>query len=187
MLAIDRLVIVRHGESVWNAEGRLQGQADPPLSPKGREEARLLAAAVNGALPARAVSSDLIRARETAALLGHPDAATDTRLREIDVGEWAGGKLAELPQDTSWRAGTITPPGGETWSQFVARVAGALDELIEGGPTLIVAHGGVVRAAVAHLTGADARRLQGPGNASVTVLSRERLHAYAWTPKLSVD
>jgi broad specificity phosphatase PhoE len=188
MLAIDRLVIVRHGESVWNAEGRLQGQADPPLSPKGREEARALAGAVDGALPARVVSSDLIRARETAALLGHPEAATDPRLREIDVGEWEGREVAELPQDTSWRAGAITPPGGETWTRFQARVAGVLDELLDGGgPTLIVAHGGVVRAAVAQLTGTDARRLQGPGNASVTVLSRDRLYAYAWTPKLSVD
>src|ERR1700759_3832419 len=98
MLAIDRLVIVRHGESVWNAEGRLQGQADPPLSPKGREEARGLAAAGGGALPPRVVSSDLIRARETAALLGHPDAETDVRLREINVGEWEGGAPARPPR-----------------------------------------------------------------------------------------
>jgi probable phosphoglycerate mutase len=186
MLAIDRLVIVRHGESTWNAEGRLQGQADPPLSGRGRDEARALAAAMDGALPARVVSSDLERARETAALLGHPDAPTDPRLREIDAGEWQGRSLAELPQDTSWRAGPITPPGGETWEEFQARVADVVEELLEDGPWLVVAHGGFVRAAVAHLARADAKRLHGPPNASLTVVSRGRLHAYAWTPHLSV-
>jgi broad specificity phosphatase PhoE len=190
MLAIDRLIIVRHGESTWNAEGRLQGQADPPLSEQGRREAAALAPALDVAAPDRVVSSDLVRARETAALLGHPDAPVDPRLREIDVGEWAGRPLAELPQgsEPSWRAGPLTPPGGESWEEFAARVADTLDELLDGGgPRLIVAHGGVVRAAVAYLTRADARRLHGPANASVTVLGRDRLHTYAWTPQLSVQ
>ena len=190
MLAIDRLFIVRHGESTWNAEGRLQGQADPPLSERGRREAVALAAALDGVAGDLVVASDLERARETAALLGHPGAPTDARLREIDVGEWQGRPLAELPpgSEVSWRAGPLTPPGGETWDEFQARIADVLDELLaDGGPRLVVAHGGVVRAAVAYLTRADARRLHGPANASVTVISRERLLAYAWTPELSVS
>jgi broad specificity phosphatase PhoE len=190
MLATNRLVIVRHGESTWNSEGRLQGQADPPLSDRGRQEAVALAAALDGAAFDRVISSDLVRARETAALLGHPDAPADPRLREIDVGEWAGRSLAELPEgsEPSWRAGPLTPPGGETWDEFAARVADTLDELLDGGGrSLVVAHGGVVRAAVAYLTRGDARRLHGPANASVTVVTRDRLLTYAWTPQLSVQ
>jgi probable phosphoglycerate mutase len=189
MLAIDRLVIVRHGESTWNSEGRLQGQADPPLSDRGRQEAVALASALDGAAPDRVIASDLVRAVETAALLGYPDVETDPRLREIDVGEWAGRPLAELPQDSepSWRGGPLTPPGGESWEEFEARVADTLDELLDlGGLQLVIAHGGVVRAAVTYLTRGDARRLQGPANASVTVVTRDRLIAYAWTPQLSV-
>jgi broad specificity phosphatase PhoE len=188
MLATDRLILVRHGESTYNAEGRLQGQADPPLSPRGRAEAEALARALDGAAPQRVISSDLVRARETAALLGHPEAPTDARLREIDVGEWAGRPISDFPPGTepSWRGGPLVPPGGEAWPELVVRVGAVIDELVaEGGPWLVVAHGGVVRAAVTHVTGADARRLAGPANASVTVLAGRRLLAYAWTPQLS--
>ena len=190
MLATDRLFLVRHGESTYNAEGRLQGQADPPLSPRGRAEAEALAQVLDGIAPARVISSDLLRARETAALLGHPEAPTDARLREIDVGEWEGRPLSEFPPgpEPSWRGGPLVPPGGEAWPELVARVGGVVDELLAGGgPWLVVAHGGVVRAAVAYLTRADARRLHGPANASVTVLGRDRLLTYAWTPQLSVQ
>jgi probable phosphoglycerate mutase len=189
MLATDRLLLVRHGESTYNADGLLQGQADPPLSPRGRAEAEALARALDGAAPKRVIASDLVRARETAALLGHPDAQTDVRLREINVGEWAGRPISEFPSgsEPSWRGGPLVPPGGEAWPELVARVGGVIDELLAGGGSwLVVAHGGVVRAAVVHLTGADARQLAGPANASVTVLTGRRLLAYAWTPQLSV-
>jgi glucosyl-3-phosphoglycerate phosphatase len=184
MLATDRLFLVRHGESTYNAEGRLQGQADPPLSPRGRAEAEALA----GLLDGRVISSDLVRARETAALLGHPEVPTDARLREIDVGEWAGRLLTEFPAgpEFSWRGGPVVPPGGEAWPEFAERVGAVVDALLADGPWIVVAHGGVVRAAVTHLTGADARSLAGPANASVTVLDGRRLRAYAWTPQLSV-
>jgi glucosyl-3-phosphoglycerate phosphatase len=188
MLATDRLFLVRHGESTYNAEGRLQGQADPPLTPRGRAEAEALAAAFDG-MAMQAIASDLVRARETAALLGHPDAPTDARLREIDVGEWAGRPISDFPpgSEPSWRGGPLVPPGGEAWGELVARVGAAVDDMLDagGGPWLVVAHGGVVRAAVTHLTGADARQLAGPANASVTVLEGRRLRAYAWTPQLS--
>jgi glucosyl-3-phosphoglycerate phosphatase len=189
MLATDRLFLVRHGESTYNAEGRLQGQADPPLTPRGRVEAEALARAFDGMAPMRVISSDLVRARDTAALLGHPEAPTDPRLREIDVGEWEGRSLSELPPgpEPSWRGGPLVPPGGEAWPELVERVGGMVDELLaDGGPWLVIAHGGVVRAAVTRLTGADARQLAGPANASVTVLEGPRLRAYAWTPHLSV-
>jgi broad specificity phosphatase PhoE len=190
MLARDRIILVRHGESTYNAEARLQGQADPPLTDRGRREATALAHALDGVAPDRVIASDLIRAQETAALLGHPDAPTDRRLREIDVGEWQGRPISDFPSgsEPSWRGGPLTPPGGETWAQLVERVGVVVDELLAaGGHWLVVAHGGVVRAAVVHLTGVDSRRLAGPANCSATVVARHRLLAYAWTPQLSVS
>ncbi len=181
-----RLILVRHGQSTYNAQLRLQGQADPPLSETGREEARALA----GALPrfAQVVTSDLVRASETAALLGYPDATRDARWREIDIGEWQGRSLADFGDESerSWRGGQITPPGGESWPEFQSRVGGAVDELVAAGGTwLVVCHGGVVRAALSHVTGADPQKIAGPANTSVTVIragTPPRLERYAWTP-----
>jgi glucosyl-3-phosphoglycerate phosphatase len=184
-----RIVLVRHGQSTWNAEGRLQGQADPPLSELGRREAAALAPVLRGFAAERVLTSDLRRARETAAELGHPEAAPDPVWREIDVGEWAGRMLADLPAgpDPSWRGGDLLPPGGERWEELEARVADAVDGLVaRGGEWLVVTHGGVIRAAVAYVTGADAQRIAGPGNASVTVVEPERLLAFGWTPNGAV-
>ena len=184
-----RLVLVRHGQSAWNAEGRLQGQADPPLSKLGRREAVALRGLLGGFDSGRVLTSDLRRTRETAAALGHPEAVPDPVWREIDVGEWAGRLLADLPAgpDPSWRGGDLVPPGGERWDELAARVADAVDALVQqGGDWLVVTHGGVIRAAVSYVSGADARRMAGPGNASVTVLEPGRLVAYGWTPDGSI-
>jgi glucosyl-3-phosphoglycerate phosphatase len=187
----DRLILVRHGESTWNAEERLQGQLDPPLSDRGREQALALAPILDHDVPAdRIVSSDLSRARETAALLGLSVARYDARWREIDVGEWGGRPAAEIDAQsdelTNWRGGTRVAPGGEPWPDFTARVAGAMDELVEtGGPWLVVCHGGCIRVAVAHATGADPLRLGSPPNASATVFelgARPRLLVYGSLP-----
>jgi probable phosphoglycerate mutase len=190
MLAAERLILVRHGQSTWNADGLLQGQADPPLSDVGRAEAAALAPALAGFPADRVVCSDMTRARETAALAGHPSPRLDARWREIFVGEWAGRPLAELPggSEASWRGGPIVPPGGESWGDLSARVTEALHELrAAGGSWLVVCHGGAVRAAVAALTGADPQQMGGPGNASITVLEPSgRLFAYAWTPNGAV-
>src|SRR5919106_799551 len=88
MLSRDRLILVRHGESTWNSEERLQGQLDPPLSDRGREQARALAPILEALPEERIVCSDLARARETAELLGLSPGRFDERWREIDVGEW---------------------------------------------------------------------------------------------------
>lgn len=188
----DRLVIVRHGESTWNAEERLQGQLDPPLSDRGREQARALGAAADlrAFPPERVVCSDLSRARETAELLGVTPGRFDPRWREIDIGEWGGRTAAEIDAQggglTNWRGGPRTAPDGEPWSAFAARVAGAFDELATaGGSWLVVSHGGCVRAACAHVTGADHLRLGSPGNASTTTFElgeRPRLLTYGWLP-----
>jgi probable phosphoglycerate mutase len=190
MLPPDRLILVRHGESTWNAEERLQGQLDPPLSERGREQSRALAAIVNGVPDERVVCSDLSRARETAELIGLHPGRFDERWREIDVGSWGGRTAAEIDAQggelTNWRGGPRTAEDGEAWVAFAARVAGALDELIAaGGPWVVVCHGGCIRAAAAHVTGADALRLGSPPNASATVFelgARARLLVYGSLP-----
>lgn len=157
-----RLLIVRHGQSSWNATRRLQGQADTPLSDFGRRQAQAMAPLIASLQPTMALCSDLTRTRETAALLGYPDATQDKRLREIDVGEWSGRPLAELVAEDAaafrgWRAGTHTPPGGESWAAFRARAASAVTDLPQAETNddrvLIVAHGGVIRALLDALIG----------------------------------
>jgi len=142
-------------------------------------------------LPAeQVVSSDLSRARETAELLGVGAARLDPAWREIDVGGWAGRRAADVDAEagglTNWRGGPRTAPDGEPWADFARRVARAIAELAAaGGSWLVVSHGGCVRAATAHLTGADARALGAPGNGSATVFAlgaRPRLLAYGIVP-----
>ena len=190
MLSRDRLILVRHGESTWNAEQRLQGQLDPPLSELGREQSRALAGMLDGVPDGRVICSDLGRARETAALLGLRPARFDERWREIDVGEWGGRVAAEIdaqgPELTNWRGGPRKAFDGESWEDFFARVAGAVDELVAlGGPWMVVCHGGCIRVAVAHVTGADPLHLGSPPNASATVFElgeRPRLLVYGSLP-----
>ena len=174
-----RLLLIRHGESTWNAEHRLQGQADPPLSPLGREQATALLPFLDD-IPARRLSSDLTRAVQTAELLGLAGTPADPRWREIDIGDWAGFTLPELDPErvAAWQRGEHFPR--ETWAELQARVAAAVDEL-RGEDAIVVTHGGCIRAATAHLTGADARALAPPANASLTVIEhgdRVRLQAY---------
>ena len=190
MLSRDRLILVRHGESTWNAEERLQGQLDPPLSDRGREQSLALAPILDGLPDERVVCSDLGRARQTAELLGLRPGRFDERWREIDVGEWGGRVAAEIDAQgeelTNWRGGPRTAPSGEAWEAFTARVAGAVDELIAaGGPWTVVCHGGCIRVAVAHVTGADPLSLGSPPNASATVFelgARPRLLVYGSLP-----
>ena len=112
------LVVIRHGESVYNAERRMQGQADPPLTARGREQAVAARGLIKGRSFDRVLSSDLARARETAELLGlEPE--FEPRLREREMGAWTDRLIDEIaaePGDpyAAWRFGELDPPGGET-------------------------------------------------------------------------
>src|SRR5690606_9626425 len=106
---MKRLMIVRHGESEWNADRRLQGQADIALSPKGRSQAQALIPVIAGLNPDRTICSDLERAHDTAKLLGIADADCLTELREINVGDWTGRPIEDIRTSESaayqgWRA-----------------------------------------------------------------------------------
>jgi probable phosphoglycerate mutase len=185
---VRTLLLVRHGETPWNAARRLQGVADPALSPAGRAQAAALAPMVAALAPDAAVASDLRRARETAELLGFPDARLDRRWRESQLGRWTGRATDELPpgHHREWRAGRRTPPGGESWEALGARVGSALADLRgEVGTVLVVTHGGPIRRALALLVGLGPDRIVPPRTGSLTVVDvgeRARLRAYNVAP-----
>jgi glucosyl-3-phosphoglycerate phosphatase len=186
-MAPQLLFLVRHGESAWNASQRLQGQADAPLSDLGREQAQALAPVLAKLPPAGLVTSDLSRAALTAELSGHGGAEPDRRWRERDMGAWTGELEADVPPDQmdAFRHEGLVPAGGESWEQLQARVAEAVEDLTaRGGSWMVFTHGGPVRAAVSHVTGAEHRAIAGPANASLTLLElgpRRRLLAFNWT------
>lgn len=173
---MTRLLLVRHGETAWNAEGRLQGQAQVELSDRGLEQARALAPLVRSLGPASAVSSDLRRAVQTVEALGFPDARLDPGLRELGLGQWEGRTSTELQASepeayAAWRGGRSVPPGGESGEALVARVQAALEDALRSpSPVLVVTHGGIVAAAIELLVGLDKRKLVPVGPASLTVL-----------------
>jgi probable phosphoglycerate mutase len=190
-----RLILVRHGVTDWNREGRFQGHLDPPLGAAGRSEAQLLAerlARSDEDRPVRIVSSPLDRAAATARILAEsvleppgatPSVSLDARLMEIGQGAWEGRTHAELAADdgrryASWRrhAGR-QPPGGESIAHALARVRDAFDELAadDGWPLCVVSHGGTLRLAARHLLGLAPRRAwaMDVDNASVSVLASE--------------
>lgn len=150
-----RLILMRHGETNWNAEARLQGQDNSTLSPRGIEQVRRFRPFLKALSPARVVSSDLGRTRQTAELVGHGDCPSDMRLREWDMGSWTGRTKPDLIAANAelyhaWRAGEYTPEGSEPWEVFRARVAGGLQHWLKAGEgdLLAIVHGGVIRAAL---------------------------------------
>jgi probable phosphoglycerate mutase len=157
-----RILLVRHGQSEWNASGRWQGQADPPLSELGAEQAIAAAKAV-GIVDA-IYASDLVRAQHTAELVAAQlgaDVAVEPRLRERNAGEWEGRTRAEIEE--SWPGFLETgrrPAGYEPDDSVLGRVLGALDAIaaMHDGDVLVVTHGGVVRVVERHL-GGDAEGL----------------------------
>ena len=165
------LYCVRHGESTYNVEGRLQGQSDEPrLSPLGLKHAQALVAAL-GQLKIDAIySSPLTRARETAQpladALGLP-VAYDDRLKEIDIGVFQGTLAAELgdrfPQEAArWRSQNpdYRIPNGESRRELMQRAEAAFQAIHATGhaQVAVVAHGGVLAAAFKALIGVPAER-----------------------------
>ena len=156
-----RLLLLRHGESTWNAEGRWQGWADPALSDSGREQAQGAVADLADAGPGAVVSSDLERARGTARIVADALKLTvevEAALRERDVGAWSGLTADEIEQGwpgalAAWRAGRLaSPPEGETDAALGARALEALRRLAARpeGCLLVVTHGGVIRVVERH-------------------------------------
>ncbi len=169
-LAATELWLIRHGESTGNRDGLLQGQADLPLSPFGHEQSRRLADRLATTRFAALYSSDLSRARETALYLAQRwnlPIQSDSRLREIHVGDWSGlpnHVIAErFPAEwLRWmdRDPTIKRGGGESYADAQLRVTIALSQLARNHPgerLAVVMHGGVMRAYIASLLALDLR------------------------------
>jgi broad specificity phosphatase PhoE len=162
---VTTLLLARHGETDWNAERRWQGHSDPPLNERGREQARDLAATLDGVDVI--YTSDLARARETAEILGAQlglEAHVDPRLRERSFGAWEGRTWDELEEDSadaleSWRAGeTHGPEDAEPYDAFSRRVESFLADVVGRHPgerVLVVGHGGSIRAIQAVAEGLD--------------------------------
>lgn len=150
--------LVRHGRTVANAGGLLQGRIDNPLDDLGRRQARAAAAMVG---PVDAViTSPLVRAAETAAAFASATAVvTDDRWLELDYGAWDGRPVADVPAETwaRWRRDlSFRPPGGESLGELGVRIRAALDDLVADAPgdhVVVVTHVSPIKAAVAWALG----------------------------------
>ncbi len=147
------IVLIRHGQTDWNVEGRWQGQADPPLNEYGCEQAYQIAEYHRQFGFNALYSSDLRRAMETAQIIGHElgmDVIVEPRLREINLGKWQGMLSADIqaqyPDEfRRWQEQSLSvqPPGGETILALSARVLQAVNEIIGRHPRQrigVVAH-----------------------------------------------
>ncbi len=163
------LLLARHGQSDWNATRRWQGFADRPLTARGREEARALADRLAGLALDAVYSSDLQRARDTAAAVARSQGLETVELpdlREVDVGSWEGltGAEAEarFPEGfRRWQNGGTGWDDGEAYGEMSERVLEAVRAIARrhpGGCVLIVAHGGPIRALHAAALGLDVTR-----------------------------
>lgn len=183
------LHLVRHGESLWNVEGRYQGQQDSGLTADGRAQAALFAEAFAREVPAPdlVVSSDLPRVQHTAERYAErvgADVGYDPALREMSVGDWAGMTLedAELKHPdvvAAVAAGSdLRRGGGETFGETRVRVAAAIENVAAGldradgdRVAVIFTSGNPIRLAAAHILGIPSpghRSLGAPDNCSVT-------------------
>ena len=162
------LLLARHGESDWNRAGRWQGHADRPLTDLGREQARELAGRLESTELDAVYSSDLERARETAAIVAGPHRLPVrelTALREVDVGSWSGLTRAEAEHRfpdgyRRWLGGSEGWEDGETYEQLRERVVDAVLTISaqhSGERVLVVAHGGSIRAIHAAALSVDVR------------------------------
>jgi broad specificity phosphatase PhoE len=155
-VATTRLLLARHGETDWNRIGRWQGQADPPLNEEGRRQAAVLAEQLAGDSVRAIYSSDLLRASETARVVGERlglAVVEDRGLREIDVGSWSGLTRAEVQDQypegfARFLRGEIGHDG-ETREQLTERVVATVERIgaaHQDETVLVVTHGGAIRA-----------------------------------------
>jgi glucosyl-3-phosphoglycerate phosphatase len=175
-LPVSRLVLWRHGRTEWNAEGRFQGQLDPPLDEQGRRQAALAAPYIAAGLSPDdtvVVSSDLVRAADTARVLSGllgVQVRLDERLREHGMGSWEGLTRAEVAdrfpgQYADWMAGRpVEGRGGEDPAAVGERALEALVDLPAAGTAVVVTHGGTAGRLIERLLGLgpEHRRVFGP-------------------------
>ncbi|SHF19167.1 phosphoglycerate mutase [Desulfofundulus australicus DSM 11792] len=180
-----RIYLVRHGETVWNAEFRFQGHSDVALSPRGVEQARALSRRLSEEEFCAFYSSDLQRAINTARIIAEPHGLpveSLEALREINFGFWEGLTMEEIqaryPRELEkwWHSPLHTRiPGGETLAEVVERVILAVRGILEKHPcgqVVVVCHGGTIRALVGSVLGMDLNQYWrlGVNNACLSIL-----------------
>ncbi len=185
--------MLRHGQTEWNAENRMQGQLDAELSELGRDQAVAAAEVLAKRQPLLIVSSDLCRAYDTAVELAERTGSplvVDARLRETNLGDWQGMTHGEVDAvapgaRVAWRNdATWAPHGGESRVDVARRSLPLIAELVDSqpdwgadesdGPVVLVAHGGLIAALTARLLDLPVDNwpvLGGMGNASWAQLS----------------
>ncbi len=185
-----RIIAIRHGETAWNVDTRLQGHLDIALNPKGLWQAEQAARALADEPVAAIYASDLLRAWNTARAIAQTTGAAlvaSQNLRERSFGSFEGKTYAEL--ETHWpeealrwrqREPDWAPPGGETLLALRKRISGAVQAMASqhvGGQIVLVAHGGVLDVLYRLATGQDiqAPRTWHLGNAAINRL--------LWTPE----
>jgi probable phosphoglycerate mutase len=181
------IFLARHGQTEWNAVGRLQGHTDVPLNDAGRAQARALAVSIAGAKIAVIVTSDLVRARETgeivAAALGLGAPVIEPALRERQFGVFEGltrDECQERHQEAwrAWQERSGAPPGAESQELAIARLAEVLARIAagagagkdEGCPVLVVSHGGLMRLWLTNVLG---ERVPPIANAAVYAIEHD--------------
>lgn len=197
---MKKLILVRHGETEWNSDKRIQGSVDVPLSERGVAQAEALAAtlAERGERFDRAYTSDLQRSRQTghilAQKLGVPSLTTSPLLRELNCGEWEGRFIEDLKQNDwpSYERWLVDPeyaiPGGESVMQLHARVRAFMSQerpsLERSEAVLIVAHGLYNRMMLSVLLKLDPQRSRhfSQDNTAINVFTWQgrRCYCEAW-------
>jgi probable phosphoglycerate mutase len=182
------LLLIRHGETEWNVEGRIQGFSDSPLTDAGHAQAKALAGRLTAERLDALVSSDLGRTRRTTAPIAQATGLApvfDSALRERNYGAWEGRTYLEVKRDHPGMYARfmkhdpkVAPKNGETAVEFSARVVSALTRIASRGRgkrIAVVAHGGVLGIMYRHAMGLalDAPRTYTIENASINRLSFE--------------
>lgn len=193
-MTLRRLILLRHGQTDFNAAGRMQGHLDSKLTEVGLAQAVTVAKEIARLDPELLISSDLRRAVDTADVVGTAcglPVKLDPRLRETHLGEWQGRSVAEIEQGwpgaiATWRSDpTWAPPGGESRVDVVRRSRPVVEELDEeltssGDATvLLVAHGGLIAGLVSGLLALPTSAwpsIGGVGNCRWAALARRHDH-----------
>jgi alpha-ribazole phosphatase len=177
---MTKIIMIRHGQTAWNADGRFMGQLDIPLDETGLWQAETVARRLHSVRPDAFYASDLLRAWQTAQAIhlamsadasdgAVPAIIPEPRLREMNFGDWQGLTYAEIqtryPEGVKdWEADlqSFCPPGGESLAQMARRTKEALEDILArhaDQTVLVVAHGGSLQTLITLATGQTADKM----------------------------
>ncbi len=190
----QRVVLWRHGQTDWNIENRFQGHSDIPLNSTGVAQAKRAAPLLMSLRPQKIVSSDLIRAIQTAQALSEIsklNVEIDAGLRETNGGKWEGktgsqNRAEDYERFVTWLDGNDEPAGetGERRSEIANRAVTAIEKALGENETLIVVtHGGTARTVIGKMLGLPMNQWSAVGglsNASWSILERGAFHRDGW-------